>query len=483
MTLQEEILSFVFADSMEQIIVFKADGSIVSANNTAKEETGYLDNIAAQNIADIYPLVLHNSEGCVTGREGFEFGRTKETSCYCKNQTCFPVLLKIIKYDNNEGTRFISYASNIKAQKMAVRQQKSAMEELEEATKMKNEFMANVTHELRTPVNGMKGMAANLLDTSLNAGQRETVGIIIRCCENMTKIINDLLDFSKIEAGKLNIEKREFNFKKFLDDTLAIHAPKINEKGLRLMVNVGSDIPTYIIGDELRLGQIINNLFSNAVKFTQSGHIAFEIVNTAQTETEVELFFMVIDTGIGIAKEDLDKLFKSFSQVDGSITRRFGGTGLGLAITKQLVEMMEGTIHVESEKDKGSTFSFSARFGIGKGIKEAEQDRPFKYDAGKYVYGNTGIVPQADYQGASAAEDTDEDKLKKAAEILEKLTICVEMGTWAKAETFAGTIKNLMPADNQDLKRNAFRLEMNVRKEDHDKTVQQIEILSKLLKG
>ena len=201
----------------------------------------------------------------------------------------------------------------------------------------------------------------------------------------MIEIINNLLDFSKLEAGKFTLEEREFSFREAMDKIIAMNINQINEKGLSLLLNISPEIPERIIGDELRITQILTNLINNAVKFTSMGQIVVDVVKTMELNDTVELFFMVMDTGIGIAPEDMDKLFKSFSQVDAYITRRFRGSGLGLTIVKELVELMDGEVHVESEKGKGSTFSFSIR------VKKVENEWETKqaYSSGKFVYDGT----------------------------------------------------------------------------------------------
>lgn len=490
---QEIILTHIFEHSIESVLVFRMDGSIIAANQAIKTETGYGAFICEKNITEIYPMALIKKEDEIVCKGEEE--NSIETVAYCSNQTCYPVILKIIKVKLQKETMGICFAKNITERNKAIRVRKDAVEKLQDATKIKNEFMANVTHELRTPINGMKGLATNLLDTELNIGQKENVEIIIRCCNNMTKIINDLLDFSKIEAGKLTIEQREFNFHKFLDETMAFNIGRINEKGLKLIINIGADIPTLIIGDELRLGQIINNLFSNAIKFTDVGHIAFEVVKTYESKKEIELFFMVIDTGIGIGKDEMDRLFQSFSQVDGSITRRFGGTGLGLSISKQLVERMGGKIHVDSEKGKGSTFSFTARFGLPKQQINIMKEKIEKYPEGRFIYSRKSLNTvlensEKSFEKLSFEERLipyceqnyeNEEKSKEIKENLEKLVLCIEMGTWEKAESFAKIIKLLMPKENTELKRSAFRLELDVRKEDYEKAMKQIKQLKRLL--
>ena len=165
----------------------------------------------------------------------------------------------------------------------------------------------------------------------------------------MSSIINNILDFSKLEAGKLTLEEKEFDFYKMMDNVITTHIATVNKKELKLNVYVDEKIPQIVVGDELRLNRILNNLLSNAVKFTSVGYVNVSVSKTMQVNDEVELFFIVKDSGIGISKEEQDKLFQSYSQVDASITRRFGGTGLGLAISKKMVEMNDGTISIDSE--------------------------------------------------------------------------------------------------------------------------------------
>ncbi len=494
---QIEQLNLIFEHCTESIIIFDEYGNITDFNKIAGNETGYQDKLSDVNITTIYPAIEKDSKGKIIFKS-LENDRCFDMVAYRKNQTCFPVKLKLVCMQHGETRLGICLASNDSERNEAVRSHQGAMERVEEATKMKNEFLANITHELRTPINGMKGMIDSLAETELTQAQAETVGIISRCCNNMTKIINDLLDFSKLEAGKLSVEYREFNFKKFLDETLAFNVGRINEKGLKLIVDVSSDIPPFVVGDELRLGQVLNNLFSNAVKFTSEGHIGLEIATTQISATQVELMFMIIDTGIGISNEDLTKLFQSFSQVDGSITRRFGGTGLGLAICKQLVELMGGSIRVDSEKGKGSTFTFTVKFGIGRGAISGEIEQ---YPVGKFVYDkkdnisvaakaaheNTGITGQTSDEGAYRfvpldvfeLENSVEKIKQQIADTLEKIDICMELEAWEKAEEFANEIRNLVPQEEKDLKRMAFQMLLAVRKEDYDKAVETVEEMEK----
>ncbi|SIQ81789.1 PAS domain S-box-containing protein [Aromatoleum tolulyticum] len=239
-----------------------------------------------------------------------------------------------------------------------------AKELAEEATRAKSDFLANMSHEIRTPMNAIIGMSHLALQGPLDRKQRNYIEKVHRAGENLLGIINDILDFSKIEAGKMSMETVEFRLEDVMDHLANLVGLKTEDKGLELLFNAAPDVPTALIGDPLRLGQVLVNLGNNAVKFTESGEIVVGIDTVAQTADEVELHFWVRDTGIGMSPEQCESLFRSFSQADASTTRKYGGTGLGLAISKNLVEMMKGRIWVESAVGHGSTFHFTARFGL-----------------------------------------------------------------------------------------------------------------------
>ena len=240
-----------------------------------------------------------------------------------------------------------------------------ARDAAEDATRAKSEFLANMSHEIRTPMNAIIGLAYLALKTELTPKQQDYVSKVHNAGTSLLTIINDILDFSKIEAGKLDIETTDFALDDVVTAVATLTAQRAHDKGLELLVNVSSEVPPVLRGDPLRLGQIVTNLVSNAVKFTEQGDVRVKIELLERTGEKVKLRFAVTDTGIGMTPEQAAKLFQPFTQADMSTTRKHGGTGLGLTISRRLVELMGGQIWVESEVGVGSTFQFTVWLGVG----------------------------------------------------------------------------------------------------------------------
>ena len=270
-----------------------------------------------------------------------------------------------------EETAYICTLTDITRQKNAERLLELAKQAAERASQMKSQFLANMSHEIRTPMTGIIGMTDLVLNSELSDEQRRDLEMAQRSAYKLLAIIDDILDFSKIEVGKLTLEAIGFNVAEVLEDSLRPLRLKAEEKGLELASTIATDIPEEVVGDPVRLHQIVTNLVANAVKFTDTGRVTIHVDVDARDSEGVVLYFVVTDTGIGIDPEHLRVIFDSFAQADPSMARRFGGTGLGLSISAKLAEMMGGTMWVDSELGKGSRFRFTARFGLPSGSHTA----------------------------------------------------------------------------------------------------------------
>jgi two-component system sensor histidine kinase/response regulator len=291
-------------------------------------------------------------------------GNLRQVVAMRKDGSCFDMTLKVNELWEDEGITFIGVVSDITERVEAERRLNAAVHEAETAARAKSEFLANMSHEIRTPMNAIIGLSGLCLKTDMDARQRDYIGKVHASAKWLLGIVNDILDFSKIEAGELKLESIPFDLDEVLAGLAGIVTQQARDKGLELVIRRGADVPQYLIGDPLRLGQVLINLVNNAIKFTERGEVVLDSAATHAGGGRIELSFSVRDTGIGMTAEQRALLFRAFSQADSSITRRHGGSGLGLVISQRLVEMMGGAFHVESEAGVGSTFTFDAGFGI-----------------------------------------------------------------------------------------------------------------------
>lgn len=469
----DPVLTDIIDDVLGIVIGFLEDGKIIFASKEARNVLGYasedVENLWMQMI---FPYELDDENATLDVHT--LVGRKINANAYRKNNSCFPVEVMIAPM--GESGYLVALIRDLHEKDRLAKEVELKENELKQIRMKQNEFVANVTHELRTPVNGIKGNVAFMLEQGdLNEEQQRTLKIVERCCVSMEKIINNLLDFSKIEAGKFNIEIEKFSFRETMQQVLDTNSRQAAKKDIALTMNIADNIPDELYGDPLRITQILNNFISNAIKFTHVGYVRIEVVEAATRENTIELFFMVMDTGIGISPEEQDKLFQSFSQVDGSITRKYGGTGLGLAVSKQLIEMMNGSVKVESTKGKGSTFAFSIE------LKTSLEETAEPKEKVKPLLELSQMLKQMQPEEESElyiwkSEENDaefEDKMNK-------LVLCIEMKSWERAEEFADILKSLAVHADMETKKQIFKLEMSVRKENYEGSIAEFEKLRKM---
>ncbi len=362
---QLKLLSLVASKTDNAVVITDHLGRVEWVNRGFSKITGYdLEEIKGKKPGKVLqgPQTSAEVKSLIGKKLREKKTFSQEILNYTKDGKPYWVILHLTPILDDEGNivKYIAVQSDITGQKEYEAALKEAKNQAEAAAVAKAEFLATMSHEIRTPMNAVIGMTGLLIDSTLTHEQREFVETIRISGDNLLTVINDILDFSKIDSGKLELESQSFNLEETIEDVLDLLGTKAHEKDLELAYDPRVKLPNSMISDPTRISQILVNLINNAIKFTSEGEVILRVeALEADKQDHCLLKFAVSDTGIGIPQEKIDRLFKSFSQVDASTTRKYGGTGLGLAICKKLVEMMKGEIWIESEVDKGSTFYFT----------------------------------------------------------------------------------------------------------------------------
>ncbi|GJL54756.1 MAG: hypothetical protein NPIRA02_18880 [Nitrospirales bacterium] len=356
----------IIDSALDAIVGMDRHGQIIGWNAQAANTFGWAEeDVLGRQLSDmIVPeeyrsAHIHGIESFSQKNEGHMVNQRVESWALHRDGHRFPVEIAIIPIYKDGTYQFYGFIRDITERQQTMTSLQEAKEAAEVAVRMKSEFLATMSHEIRTPMNGVIGMTGLLLETELAPQQRQLAETVRSSGEALLTIINDILDFSKIEAGKLEFEFIDFDLRVALEESLELLAEKAGEKYLELVGMVSGNVPAALRGDPGRFRQVILNLAGNAIKFTQQGEVTVQVHLLQETADEVSLRVEVSDTGIGISPDAQTRLFQPFSQADSSTTRRFGGTGLGLAISRQLIELMNGEIGVESVPHEGSTFWFT----------------------------------------------------------------------------------------------------------------------------
>jgi two-component system, sensor histidine kinase and response regulator len=357
---KNKLLATIVEQSSEAIWTKDLAGTVTSWNAGAAAMFGYSPAEVVGRALKVGETTTQEVESRLRRREKFSYDAKAKT----KSGTAIDIQVAVAPLldDANECIGSISVARDVTQHKRNAEALRLAREAAEAANHAKSSFLARMSHEIRTPMNGVLGMTELLLETGLSSTQRKYAETVQRSGQNLLGIINDLLDFSKIEAGKLELENVDMDLRRTIEDVVELLAERAHSKGLELACSIPANLPTHVKGDPLRLGQIVTNLVGNAIKFTEQGSVVVRLASIEEKPKRVTVRFDVSDTGVGIPPEAQARIFDEFSQGDGSTTRKHGGSGLGLAISKQLVEMMGGSIQVESALGTGSTFTFTVSF-------------------------------------------------------------------------------------------------------------------------
>ncbi len=363
----EERLRGILENTVDGIITIDHKGIVQNYNRACEKMLGYqAEEVIGQNIKMLMPeyhAIKHDNyiKDYLRTGEKKTIGISREVEAKRKDGSTFPIKLSVADTKIGDEHIFTGILRDITEEKMNERILKHAITEAQESAQAKSSFLANMSHELRTPLNGIVGAAELVLREKLTPKQKEYIDIIKGSGATLLALIGDILDFSKIEAGEMRLENIPFNLRESFETSAEILGINAAEKGLDLILDYPLDVPCCVVGDQVRVSQIIFNLVGNAIKFTKEGHISIKVRNGEVRLNKVEFEISIEDTGIGMEQDKISKIFDKFTQEDASITRQFGGTGLGLSISKQLIELMNGKIDVKSVKGEGTTFTYTMR--------------------------------------------------------------------------------------------------------------------------
>jgi PAS domain S-box-containing protein len=362
----EAILRKVLETSLDIIAISRlADLTYIYANDRFSE-TGYtFEEAKGQTPAQLH-IFADPQKGeelaAIIKRDGC--AHNFDLDMRTKSGKVVPYLVSVVVAEIDGEECIVSMSRDITERKHMESDLITAREDALAASRAKSEFLSSMSHEIRTPMNAVLGMADLLTETKLTAEQRRYIDVMVANGNSLLELINSILDLARIESGRMQIEQTEFDLTDLVDKTISTFGVQAHSKGLELVARIAPGVHTHLIGDPLRVRQILINFLGNAIKFTEKGEVVLEVSRVAGSSEPAQLRFTVSDTGIGIAPDKLKEVFSKFTQADSSTTRRYGGTGLGLAIAERLVKLMDGTIAVESELHKGSKFSFTTRFGL-----------------------------------------------------------------------------------------------------------------------
>jgi len=363
----ESRLESIFNALTDGLIVFNNEGVIEDFNPAAEILFGYKkEEAVGENVSLLLPSLPHGSDHqkFLLDCEGKNLDGEREIVCCRQNNSTFHACLSISRFADGEDDSFICTVHNISERIAMEEELKATVLRADKASEAKSEFLANMSHEIRTPLNGVMGMLELLKDTPLNSRQKNFVTTAYDSAGLLLSVISSILDFSKLNSGSLDVENKAFDIRGIFDDSINKSSVDIAGKGLRLNLEISPELPNLLHGDPVHLQQVVHNLISNSVKFTEEGEISLRVSQSDRNSTSAKIHVEVEDTGIGIAESKLDSLFEPFTQEDNSSTRKYGGSGLGLTVARRLIELMGGEIGVKSKEDQGTTFWFSLWFDL-----------------------------------------------------------------------------------------------------------------------